>query len=1015
MTIPMDNSVDHLSLERAQRLLEKNVELNIQLRKAARDRTPSDHNAWQQMRPFQNVELENKLKKAAQDRTPDHNAWQHMRENYEAIILENHAFSKRHEIEHKLWQLHHRRIEELRACLNAALSAPGPAKSENGKGLVRGGQGPDQVKKIRMEFKMFLSEATGFYHDLMLKIRAKYGLPLGYFSDDPENKIMSSKDGSNSADMKNCRISCHQCLIYLGDLARYKSLYGEGDSKALDFSAASSYYMQASSLWPASGSPHHQLAILANYCGDELVATYRYFRSLSAEIPVLNTARDNLIIAFERNRQKYLQLLRDARSSVKAPLVRGVVKGRGKGDPRLPQKEEIADPHPAKVRASSLNDVFKVFSTRFVRLNGILFTRTSLETFGEVLSVVKSDLLELLCSGPDEKCSFGLDDAECRLAVVRLVAILIFTVYNVNREAENQSYAEILQRPVLLQNAYTAVFEFMGHVVERCGQLNEPAASYLLPGIMVFVEWLACHEDIAVGNEPGETQAKARSFFWSNCVLFLNKLLSSGSKFIDEDEDETCFFKMSKYDEAETGNCLALPEDFELRGFLPLVPAQLILDFSRSYSLGGDGGSKGRKVRIQRLVAAGKALANVVRVGQYGVYFDTKSRKFVIGSKTKMSDDYWPANTSEISKAVENKLEDPVPVVGALPPNNQACTQGGEEDEDEVIVFQPAISENLTDGLIPNMTTAHIPVSLGANAGINTGSVLSSGFDRLLQSGFNPMPSCDANSDAQHVSFIQSNCDMWSLGQSGFSNGLANLNLKENGCTKLDLQDYSRVTQDAAYSVPFPQSISFTSADDSNNINNPVQLFEGYLETKLNSIPVPGLDCTSSRPASIASTGTKKNPVTRPIRHLGPPPGFGSVAFKATDDSSSAMSLNYEHTHTPIDDYRWLDGYQLPSTIPDIGLNSSIIDHSMHQYHLANKSNSNSMGMVGFPFPGKQVPSMYPQTENKNGWPELQMSEQMKMYQEQHQQQLRRGNQQTAALPQQYQEQSLWEGGRFFV
>lgn len=44
-----------------------------------------------------------------------------------------------------------------------------------------------------------------------------------------------------------------------------------------------------------------QLAILASYSGDELVATYRYFRSLAVDSP-FTTARDNLIIAFEKVR-----------------------------------------------------------------------------------------------------------------------------------------------------------------------------------------------------------------------------------------------------------------------------------------------------------------------------------------------------------------------------------------------------------------------------------------------------------------------------------------------------------------------------------------------------------------------------------------------------------------------------------------------------------------------------------------------------------------------------------------
>lgn len=42
-----------------------------------------------------------------------------------------------------------------------------------------------------------------------------------------------------------------------------------------------------------------QLAILASYSGDELVAVYRYFRSLAVDNP-FTTARDNLIVAFEK-------------------------------------------------------------------------------------------------------------------------------------------------------------------------------------------------------------------------------------------------------------------------------------------------------------------------------------------------------------------------------------------------------------------------------------------------------------------------------------------------------------------------------------------------------------------------------------------------------------------------------------------------------------------------------------------------------------------------------------------
>jgi hypothetical protein len=60
----------------------------------------------------------------------------------------------------------------------------------------------------------------------------------------------------------DAQASCHRCLIYLGDLARYKELHSDG--KAKDWAIVANYYLQAAALWPASGNPHNQVSIL---CG----------------------------------------------------------------------------------------------------------------------------------------------------------------------------------------------------------------------------------------------------------------------------------------------------------------------------------------------------------------------------------------------------------------------------------------------------------------------------------------------------------------------------------------------------------------------------------------------------------------------------------------------------------------------------------------------------------------------------------------------------------------------------
>ncbi|KAL7097741.1 hypothetical protein ACP275_10G162600 [Erythranthe tilingii] len=906
-----------------------------------------------------------------------------MRENYEAIVLEDHAFSEQHEIEYALWQLHYRRIEELRALFNASLASAKSAAAQNGKGPVR--SGPDRVAKIRSQLKTFLSESTGFYHDLMLKIKAKYGLPLGYSSDDADNQITMSKDGSKLSEVKKCLISCHRCLIYLGDLARYKGLYGEGESKALDFAAASSYYMQASSFCSSNGNPHHQLAILAGYSSDELVSIYRYFRSLAIDNPFV-TARDNLVLAFEKNREKYTELVGDGRSTVvKTIPQKAPGRGRGKGGARTPSKDVGLENAAVKERTSDHSERFKAFITRFVRLNGILFTRTSLETLADVFSTVKNDLLGLLSSGQDEDLNFGSDTSECRLAIIRMIAILIFTVHDAN-ENGNQSYAEIVQRSVVLQNALTSTFEFMGCILERCNQLKDPSSSYLLPGIMVFVEWLACRPDVAVSSELEEKQQNARSFFWNKCILLLNNLLSNRYIFVNEHEEEAFSSNTSKYDESETANRLALSEDFELRGFLPLLPAQLILDFSRKHSFGGDGigGNKEKTARMRRIIAAGKALANGVRLGQEGVYFDSKLNKFVIGIEPQISDDYLLTSPLEPNS---NGSSVGISVGGGHAIKQEVGVGADEEDEDEVIVFRPSMNERHVDEFSSNLTSAEVLPTVRVSGKIdnvkeNVSSVGNDSF--LFQSKVNARPSASvASATSQYLLPVQPNMSKWPVEQAPNLNGLAHLNLMENGSSlKSELQDQFEVSQPAALSLPYPKFVNTFSGH--NNFSNHIS--EASVSSKFDSIMSSraSTDGLHVNPSSIMPPGFKKNPVSRPVRYLGPPPGFGSVPLKGVDESSKMAFPPVPQ----MDNYSWLDGYQLSSLNQSVGFRDSINQVGPTFYDV--NSSNGSMGIANFPFPGKQISSLQVQGENQ------------------------RGSQQPVGLPLQYHVQSPGDA-RFFV
>ncbi|KAK1323987.1 Protein SMG7 [Acorus calamus] len=899
MTVPMDSTPAPSSRDLVQNLYKKNRELENGLRRAAQSKIPSDPNTWIQMR-----------------------------ENYETIILEDHDFSELHEVEYALWQLHYKRIEEFRAHINNSPSPAGLVMSQGGRSPAR----PERVRKIRSIFKGFLSEATGFYHGLILKIRARYGLPPGFLSDGVEGQIVMGKDEKKSGEMKKGLMSCHRCMIYLGDLARYKGLYGEGDSVSCEYAAASSYYIQASCMWPSSGNPHHQLAILASYSGDDLVAIYRYFRSLATETP-FSTARDNLIIAFEKTTTGQMN-----------------GKGRGRGHTKILAKDSKVESDSFKEVEPSISEVYKAFSTRFVRLNGILFTRTSLETFGEIFSAIISDLCELLSSGLEEKFNFGINATDNGLAIVRLVTVLIFTVHNVKRESESQSYAEILQRTVLLQNAFIAAFEFVGHIIKLCAQIRDVSSSYLLPAILVFIEWLACYPDIAAGMDVDQKQASARLFFWSQCVSFLNKLILSGSLPIDGDEDDSCFTDMSQYDESETGNRCALWEDFELRGFLPLAPAHLILDFSRKHSFGNDDGEKEKRARVQRIFAAGRALVNVVQSEQ-GIYFDQKLKKFAIGIEPQgLEDDIL---TLDVPSSNAQKQSPPVDDLGVMPPVAQMYM---DEEEGEEIVFKPSALPQHPGFTMPNSTTSEIVQPILPMSAVVEHHPDVTMTKSISSEVFKPNMPATSNFSSYMTAFSAP------LNNGHFQNALSG----SPQLTSVGLHPPQQIT---------PTSKWFMKQD--------IHLADALKHMR---VVENGYDSKSGFAVDMASI---QPPISSKQQEL--------INGRAVMDDQPLE-----------DDYSWLDGYQFSSTT-GMGTEKSLAHMPELAPQIPAKSN-NMAGMLSFPFPGKQIPTMQALVDHGKRPLDSQFIENRKLYTEKQLYQ----EPQLDTLPGQYQEQSLW-AGRYFV
>lgn len=636
----------------------------------------SDLRAQAEARFKQTVDLEKQLTAQLQSNkspfTPTVRALRaQIRSNYEALLTSDPSFAEAHKVELALWRLHHKRIEEFRvrirkmAAAIAAAAAAGatagssslaeaaagaPVEGEEGdaraaKDAPPGGSAPEgrksvapeQLQKMLSVFRTFLGDASGFYNDLMRKLKAKHGLPADY-SFSPQERAALGESRASDAELRMCQMSCHRCLIYLGDLARYKELHADGDVASRDWSVAAGYYLQAAALWPASGNPHNQMAVLATYKEDELLAVYFYYRSLAVAEPFL-TARDNLVSAFEKNRQRNSQL----------PAVSTIQAAASRRAPTGTKKLKVPGKAPQRP-AASVGESLVAFGIRFVRLNGIIFTKTSLETFGEVLAACLTEVDEVM----------ALDDADVEATLaslhqggvgvassaaasgLQLMAMLIFTLHNIGWSPDGHlpSQAETVQRGALYQHAFTAVFEFAWRLIRRSVASGNATTSPLLPAVLVFLEWVASHPKLALGGQDKEAVVGARESLWRETAALLNALIEKGS--LDAGGVQSLHEDLAQgpggpanstegHVAAREGIAdVALWEDHELRGFQPLAARQASLSYSKSNPSAHGGSPEHRRLRAKRAVSAGRLISEALAPASKGLVFDPSAARFAL-------------------------------------------------------------------------------------------------------------------------------------------------------------------------------------------------------------------------------------------------------------------------------------------------------------------------------------------------------------------------------------------------
>ncbi|RDY08080.1 Protein SMG7L [Mucuna pruriens] len=528
--------------------------------------------------------------------------YRNIRSSYERVILNNHTHSELQDVEYSLWKLHYKHIDEFRKIIK---------KSSGNTEIKKSGMPQDGGVEINNDnhikaFKSFLSKASEFYQTLVVKLRKHYGVP---------EEALFHKKGCVSTSfepesMLKCQYLCHRCLVCMGDLARYKQQYENLDTQKQNWSVAATHYLEATRIWPDSGNPQNQLAVLATYTGDDFLALYHCVRSLAVKEPFPD-AWDNLILLLEKNRSSHLLYV-----SSKVCFDFFTPSQRiGKETGGLPSDD------------SSNCNMFEGESNHFtntklwsliVRTVSYLFITSSLEEFPIALAFtigVLDEMMEL----EDIKLktmleSYGQMDLARKgpFRAVQIVSILIFTLKNLidKHEKEESKDKNDCQQLVLIQLALAAAFIFMGRFVERCMKSSPLNYCPLLPSVLVFVEWCASMLDAIEVYATDQKSETAISYFYDVLVELLNQL--------NESRKETKMLVASS---------TPLWEDYELRGFVSVAFSHFSLDFSGSWEHIDDFES-GTELRAQRMSEAAMKIANRSNNLQKWIIFDELGRKF---------------------------------------------------------------------------------------------------------------------------------------------------------------------------------------------------------------------------------------------------------------------------------------------------------------------------------------------------------------------------------------------------
>ncbi|KAK0673886.1 hypothetical protein QBC41DRAFT_103979 [Cercophora samala] len=192
------------------------------------------------------------------------------------VIWPDFRVTKEKHVEDTLWQVHTLITKAYRKVL----------------GRLNGNDNAVLRRRVERLYAAYLKTAQSFYKGWLQRVCARYSIKdlqriarvIGIEMSVPEaHKVDAAAQKLDEI----VRDSCHKTLIYLGDLARYRTLLRNKDR---NWDNALSYYFLANDLAPESGYGHHQCGVIYAETDDHLHIVYHMYRAMVCDKPHPNAA-----------------------------------------------------------------------------------------------------------------------------------------------------------------------------------------------------------------------------------------------------------------------------------------------------------------------------------------------------------------------------------------------------------------------------------------------------------------------------------------------------------------------------------------------------------------------------------------------------------------------------------------------------------------------------------------------------------------------------------------------------